>query len=540
MRKTFIFGHRNPDTDATCSAIALSYLENKLGNHTEPRVLGALNKEAQYALKTFNIEEPEFLDNVKVRIRDVNYAKGVMMSEKSSIKEVIDSMNKNKCSGMPIVDEKNKLNAFISLKEIAKVFVENSKDHLSTNYNLLLETLDGKEILHYDDEFDGKILAGSYQSQTFFDRANINKNDILIIGDRHKILEHCINSKISLIVITNGIELESDLLELAKKNKVNVISSPHDTYNTCSKIALSNYVRTIALNKNPKVFQDTNFLTDFVQEANKLGHTNYPVVNKNDKCEGLIRLTDAGSYTKQDVILVDHNNFEQSVTGLDEANIVEIIDHHNLGGIGTNVPINFRGMPVGCTSTILYFLYKEKEVEIPQNIAGIMLSAILSDTLILKSPTTTDMDRRAVEELSKIAKVNYEEYGLDLLKAGSSIEGMSIDDIIYNDFKTFKVSNNTFGIGQVITMDIDKINNMKDEFVTRLNELGKTNFKTIAVFVTDIVKNGSYILFDEKSKEILMDAYDLEELEEGTFIKDMVSRKKQMLPGLMEAFEKTN
>ena len=249
-------------------------------------------------------------------------------------------------------------------------------------------------------------------------------------------------------------------------------------------------------------------------------------------------MTDIGSYEKKNVILVDHNNIEQSVPGIDEANIVEIIDHHNLGAIGTSVPINFRSMPVGCTCTVLYELYKEYKVEIPRDIAGLMLSAILSDTLILKSPTTTSLDKEAVEYLANIAGVSYSEYGYLMLKAGSSVEGMSVEDLIYQDFKSYKVENTSLGISQVITMDFDSMKSHLDEYIAKLNEIAKRDYSVVTLFITDIVKNGSYVLYNDESKHIVEDSFELENIEEGTFIPDLVSRKKQMLPKIMESLEK--
>ena len=286
-----------------------------------------------------------------------------------------------------------------------------------------------------------------------------------------------------------------------------------DTYNTCNAINLSNYVKTILINKSPAVVQELDYLTDFVAEATRLGFTNYPILNKKNECLGLIRITDIGKYDKKDVILVDHNNLEQSVPGIDEANIVEIIDHHNLGAIGTSVPINFRSMPV----------------------AELMLSAIISDTLILKSPTTTERDKEAVENLASIAGVDYKKYGYSMLKAGSSIEGLTVEDLIYQDFKSYKVGNTSLGISQVITME-DNI----DEYVEKLDEIAKRDYSTVTLFITDIVENGSYVLYNTEAKHIIEDSFDITDIEEGTFIPDLVSRKKQMLPQIMETLEKNS
>lgn len=537
---TLVFGHRNPDTDSVCSAIALSYLKNELGENTSPRVIGHINKETQFVLNYFGIKEPEYLNNVKVQLRNVHYNKGVKLKETASIKEVVDYIQEKHCTAVPIVDDKNRLVSLITLKEIAMLFIEQSREHLNTNYEHLLHALNGREILKFHDEFDGNMIAGSYKSETFIESAPLNKNDILIVGNRAKVIKHGINCKISLLVLTNNFDLPEDLLELAKENHVSVISSSMDTYNTCNAINLSNYVKTILINKSPAVVQELDYLTDFVAEATRLGFTNYPILNKKNECLGLIRITDIGKYDKKDVILVDHNNLEQSVPGIDEANIVEIIDHHNLGAIGTSVPINFRSMPVGCTCTILYYLYQEHKIKIPKEIAGLMLSAIISDTLILKSPTTTERDKEAVENLASIAGVDYKKYGYSMLKAGSSIEGLTVEDLIYQDFKSYKVGNTSLGISQVITMDFDSLKDNIDEYVEKLDEIAKRDYSTVTLFITDIVENGSYVLYNTDAKHIIEDSFDITDIEEGTFIPDLVSRKKQMLPQIMETLEKNS
>ena len=537
---TLVFGHRNPDTDSVCSAIALSYLKNELGENTSPRVIGHINKETQFVLNYFGIKEPEYLNNVKVQLRNVHYNKGVKLKETASIKEVVDYIQEKHCTAVPIVDDRNRLVSLITLKEIAMLFIEQSREHLNTNYEHLLHALNGREILKFHDEFDGNMIAGSYKSETFIESAPLNKNDILIVGNRAKVIKHGINCKISLLVLTNNFDLPEDLLELAKENHVSVISSSMDTYNTCNAINFSNYVKTILINKSPAVVQELDYLTDFVAEATRLGFTNYPILNKKNECLGLIRITDIGKYDKKDVILVDHNNLEQSVPGIDEANIVEIIDHHNLGAIGTSVPINFRSMPVGCTCTILYYLYQEHKIKIPKEIAGLMLSAIISDTLILKSPTTTERDKEAVENLASIAGVDYKKYGYSMLKAGSSIEGLTVEDLIYQDFKSYKVGNTSLGISQVITMDFDSLKDNIDEYVEKLDEIAKRDYSTVTLFITDIVENGSYVLYNTEAKHIIEDSFDIQDVEEGTFIPDLVSRKKQMLPQIMEVLEKNS
>ncbi len=538
MTTTYIFGHRNPDTDSVCAAISLSYLKNALGFKTKPRVLGHINKESKFVLNYFGVKEPEYLNNVKVKLKNVSYRKGIMLKESASIKDVIDYILKNKLTAIPIVDENKKIKSLITLKEIAMLFVAQSTNTLTTNYNLLIEALNGKEITRFKEEFNGRLLAGSYQSETFMEEVDLNENDVVIIGDRYRVLKYILEKKISLIVLTNNFTLNDELLSLAKKNKVSVISSPLDTYNTCNAIALSNYVKTILVNQNPSVVYENDYLTDFVEMTKKQGFSNYPILNKKNECLGLIKVTEVGNYEKQNIILVDHNELSQSVLGIDEANILEIIDHHHLGAIGTNVPINFRSMPVGCTCTILYDLFLENKIEIPFSIAGLMLSAILSDTLLLQSPTVTKKDELAAYQLAKIVGEDINDYGYRMIKAGSSIVNMSVDDVFYQDFKSYKIGNATLGISQVITLDFENMQESLPLYVDKLNNLAKGDYEVVTLFITDIMKNGSYVLYNTSAKEIVEESYNINDLTEGYFIANLVSRKKQMLPSLMDTLEK--
>ena len=227
----------------------------------------------------------------------------------------------------------------------------------------------------------------------------------------------------------------------------------------------------------------------------------------------------------------------QSVDGIEEANILEIIDHHNLGAIGTNVPINFRSRPVGCTSTMIYDMFIENKINIPKEIGGLMLSAILSDTLLLTSPTTTDDDRFAAVKLASIAQVDMDKYGLEMIKAASSIEGMSVRDLIKSDFKNYVVGSKTLGIGQVMTLDFEKIKENMDEYVNVLNEMADNNYSVVVIFITDIIKNGSYVIYNSEASEVIEDAFGLKDVYEGVFLPKMVSRKKQILPNILSVME---
>ena len=439
MAKTFIFGHKKPDTDSVMSAISLSCLKNMLGENTEPRILGSINKETEYALNYFNIKKPEYLNDVKLQLKDVNYHKGFLIKETDSIYNGYQYMLREGLTGLPVVKENGEFKGLITIKDLSHTMINENIDDLYTSYDNLLEVLKAKEILRYNDEIVGRTLIAAYRSTTFMENVKLDKNMILIVGDRHSIIEYAVESGIKLLIISSDSEIKEKHIEIAKQNKVNIMRSAYDSYHIAKLLTLTNYIKTMIRSYNPTKFENTEFVDTVMEINNKLKHTNYPIVDKKNKCLGLLRITDLNEKNPKKVILVDHNEKLQSVEGLEEAQIVEIIDHHNLGSITTTTPINFRNMAVGSTCTIVYTLFKEREVEIPKHIAGALLSGILSDTLILKSPTATIKDIAAVQELADIAGVNYVDYGMAMLKAGTSLEGMTKEDVLYNDFKLYTI-----------------------------------------------------------------------------------------------------
>ena len=425
MQKTFIFGHKKPDTDSVMSAIGLSYLKNQLGDYTEPRILGNVNKETKYALNYFGLKEPEYLNDVKLQIKDVNYHKKFLIKDTDSIYDGYQMMLKEGLTGIPVVKKKNEFLGLITIKDLSHMVVNVNFEELYTSYENIMHVLKGEEVLRFDPEVVGKIMVAAYRSTTFINTVPLTKDNILIVGDRHSVIEYAVESGVKLLILSGDAEIKEKHIEIARKNKVNIIRTPYDSYHITRLLPLTNYIKTMIRSYNPTKFEETEFIDTVLDINNKLKHTNYPVVNKKNQCLGLLRITDLNEKYPKNVILVDHNEKLQSVEGLDEANILEIFDHHNLGSITTNAPINFRNMAVGSTCTIVYTLYRERGVEIPKEIAGALLSGILSDTLILKSPTATPRDVEAVDALSYLAGVDYQTYGMDMLKAGTSLEGMS-------------------------------------------------------------------------------------------------------------------
>ena len=498
MEKVYIFGHQSPDTDAVTASISLSYLKNKQGLNTEPRVLGHINKETKYALDKFNVEEPKYLNDVKLQLKDIEYLKGVYSNKSNSILKVYNYLTEKGITGTPIVDDDNNYVGIVTLKDIVRKLFDNDVEKLDTTYSNIIDVLKGEEVLKFDDEIKGNILVASYNEDTFNKNVKLSSDNILIVGDRHEIIENAINSKIKLLIVTGNGNIKKENLESAKENKVNIIRTSNDSFKTSKLIGLSSKVSTIIEKDNSKVFKENDYYDDFIEASKKLKHNNYPILDSNNKCLGLIRITEIAKKNNKEVILVDHQEKEQSVAGLDEASILEIVDHHKIGNINTNNPINFRNMAVGSTNTIIYFMYEEANIEIPKNIAGIMLSGILSDTLCLQSPTTTNIDKKVVEELSKIAGVDPEKYAFDMFKAGTSLEGLTKEEVIKSDFKSFPAPSGEFkfAIGQVFTLDVDRIFEELDEYIKKLDEVNtKEGYEFTVIAITDILKNGSYTLF---------------------------------------------
>ena len=534
MEKTYIFGHRNPDTDSVTAAISLSYLRNQLGHKTTPAVLSSINLESKYALNYFKVSEPVFLNDVKLKVKDLNYIKNYSVTEEDSIRDAYFKMIEAKISKIPVVDNNKKLLGIITMNDIAKEQFSDNIDLIDSTYENILETIEGNEVLRFDEQIKGNLIAAGYRSTTFLNSVKLDSKSILIVGDRHSLIEYAVNCGIKLLIITGTTEIKPEHLEMARTNKVNIISSPQTTLIISRKINLANSISMLPYKKEILCIHEHDNVSDFSKLANKTRYSYYPTVNEKEECTGILRASDVTYEKKKKVILVDHNSYEQSALGLDETEILEIIDHHNIGSIGTNMPINFRNMPVGSTNTIIYTLYKENNVGIPERIAGLMLSGILSDTLILTSPTTTELDEEAVVYLASLAGVDYREYGLNMLKAGSTVKGKTKEEVLYTDYKTYPVGEEKIGLGQISTTNPEEILEDKEEYIELLNNVVENNnYNFVALFITDIISNGSYVLYSNGGEEVIRKAFNNNNLTQGTFLENVVSRKKQILPKIM-------
>lgn len=538
MEKVYVIGHKKPDTDSVTAAINLSYLRNKMGYNTVPMILGEINNETKFVLDYFKVKKPKYLNDVRLQIKDLNYNKNHFVNKNTSVYDSFAYMNSQLISNIPIIDDDFSFLGSVSMKDIAKDMICGNNEYLDASFENILSTIDGKELLRFDENIRGKVLVASYRSTTFIQNVKITPETIIIVGDRHSIIEYAVNSCAKLIILTGSSRIHDEHLEIARKNKVNIIKTDLNTFDSAKLISLSKNINELVKNDEVICFNETDDVNDFIAIANKMKYSNFPVVDKNNKCKGIVKLAHTADKNKKRVILVDHNEYEQSVDGLDEAEIVEIIDHHKIGTIGTSAPINFRNMPVGSTNTILYMLFKENNIEIPKHIAGLMMSGVISDTLLFASPTTTGIDKMVVEELAKILNIDYREYAMEMFKAGSTLEGKTEDEIFYTDFKNFSIEGKKVGVSQISTVSPNSILDNSEKYIKLINDLAhNSEYDIVALFVTDILKNGSYIFYNDNSCDILDECFG-HDLKQGKYLDGIVSRKKQVIPTIMERLEK--
>lgn len=538
MEKVYIFGHRRPDTDSVTAAITLAYLKKQLGIDAIPAVLSDINNETKFALEYFGTKTPIYLNDVKTKVKDLSYLKNYFITEKSSVYQGFLEMKKAGIHKIPVVNEEQHLSGILSMRDIAGDQLSDNLHHIRASYDNILEVIEGTEITKFNQEIEGETLVASYKSTTIIENIKLDRSNILIMGDRHSIIEYAVNHSVQLLILTGGSEIKKEHLEIAKKNKVNIIKTEYDTFKVTRVFNLCKYAIDVLSVKSALCIKDFDDVKEFIAIANQTKYSYYPVINQNEKCLGILRLSDVQDVQRHKVMLVDHNSYDQSIIGLEEAEILEMIDHHNIGTIGTSKPINFRNMPVGSTNTIIYQLYKEHSIPIPKQIAGLMLSGILSDTLILKSPTTTEIDTTAVAQLSELVGIDYQQYGLEMLKAGSNLKDKKPEEILQMDYKVFPIGKRKMWIGQVTTTNAEEILSNKTTYIELLNKTALENdYYFTALFVTDIIKNGSYVLYSEDGASLLRSAYGLRTIEEGIFLPDIVSRKKQVVPNIMLQYE---
>ncbi len=538
MKHNLIFGHKIPDTDSVCSAIALSNLKNELNDSSKPYILDAINRETEFVLNYFDVEVPKLLSNVRLQVKDLNYEKVNPFKAHLSVFYAYYYMNENKLRALPIVDDDNRLIGIITMKDIAMSLINIDQKTLTTSLSNIVSTLNAKIITNFDEIIDGEIIVAAFYTETLRVNNIINSDSIVIVGDRYDIIEYAIEKKAKLIIITGDLDIPDSLITHAKENKVNLIISPYKTYYTTKNISLSKYVSDIMI-KSPIIkFEEDDYLEECKEEIENSKHSKFPIVTRDNKYLGILSRRHLLNPAKKKVILVDHNEYGQSVDGLDEAEILEVIDHHKIGDISTSLPISFRNMPVGSTNTIIYNMYKENNINIDNKIAGLMISGILSDTLMFKSPTTTEKDKTAVEELSSLLNLDVYDYSMQMFKAGTSLSGKTVEEVYYQDFKRFDVDSKKIGISQVFTLSIDDIMNHKNDYIEFIDTTTSSKGYYLNIMaVTDIINEGSYLFYTSEKEKLVKNIFVLEKIYQGVYIPKCISRKKQIVPSIINTIQ---
>ena len=526
MDKVYVFGHRNPDTDSVTAAISLSYLKNKLGINAVPAVLSSINTEALYALKYFNVPEPIFLNDIKLKVKDIDYVKNFYINEDESILDAFDKMGNISITKIPVVNKNRQLIGIFSMKDVAMNIFDNN--YINSTYSSVMSSIRGFKITKFNNIVNGNLVITG--------KCSYNKQAVVIVDDENHI-KNVINSNVNAIILVDNISLTEKEISLINEKRINVIKTKLSVIDTIKKICFCNKISSVKFTKDIISVNENDDISNFISLGSKSKFTYYPVVNNNGVCLGIVKYSNIGYYNKKKVILVDHNSYEQSAVGLNEADILEIIDHHNISNIGTTMPINFRNMPVGSTNTIIYLMYKENNVKISKQMAGMMLSGILSDTLILNSPTTTNIDRDAVNNLARICNVDYKEYGYNMISYGTRLDNKTKEEILYTDYKKYSTDDGIIGLGQIYTTDIQQIESEKDEYVKMLNDVCEHNdYKFIALFVTDFINKGTYVYYSDEAEAIFEKVFNTK-MYEGIYIKGILSRKMQILPNILEVMK---
>ena len=537
----YITGHKNPDSDSICAAIAYSEFKNKTSEIPAiPVRLGNVNQETQYILDYFKVEAPKFIETVKLQVEDLNIDRIGAISPELSLKTAWNIMKENNLKSLPVADSHAHLIGIISISSIASCYMDiwDSRILAKSNATLdsIVDTLSAKVIYENKDakNFPGKIVVGAMQPNSMKD--HIEAGDVVICGDRPEALKAVIEEKASLLIITGDHGLDAELVELAKKTGVSVISTPHDSFET-SRLIIQSIPVGYVMAKDDLVYFCTNELVEDIQKVMaETRFRSYPVLDTDNRVIGTVSRYHLISNYKKKVIQVDHNERAQSVNGLDEAEILEIIDHHRVADIQTSGPIYFRNEPIGSTSSIVAKRFFENGLTPSKEAAGLLCGAIISDTLLFRSPTCTPQDEEICRKLAKIAGIVPEDFAKEMFKAGTSLKGKTVEQIFNQDFKPFSVEGIKFGVAQVNTMDIDGFMPLKDDMLAYMNQKAKeAGLSMVMLLLTDILTEGSEILVVGDRPDLVEKAFNVELKDNRAFLPGVLSRKKQVVPPLTNA-----
>ncbi len=542
-KQVWVVGHKNPDTDSICAAITYANLKNTIDSDYKyiPKRAGEVNAETAYVLKRFKVEEPEYISDVGTQLKDISYSKTMGVSGQISMKKAWELMNELKVVTLPVVNEKNKLEGIIVTGDIAKSYMDvydsAALSIARTQYRNIVETLAGTVITGNEHGYfvRGKVIVATGSAEVT--RGVMEMDDLVIVGDNEETQLTCIEEGCSCLIITNGQAISARVMTAAVKREVVIISSPYDSYTVARLINQSMPIKFFMTKDNIVCFELDDYVDEVRETTAKIRYRAFPLLDENQNYVGIFSRRNLLDSQKKQVILVDHNEKSQAVNNIDEAEILEIIDHHRLGSLETMSPVYFRNQPLGCTSTIIYQMYQEKGVEVSATIAGLLCAAIISDTLMFRSPTCTDMDVKAAKTLAAIANVDIENLAHEMFEAGSDFEMKTEEEILNQDFKIFHFNDFAFGVAQVSAMgqsELDKVHARIENLLPTMQLEKKVDM--ILVMLTDIMTESSTLVYcGEDAEELLKEAFVYSAEDHNSIVVDgMVSRKKQLIPALMK------
>lgn len=552
LKKTLVLGHRNPDTDSICSAICYAGFKHQLtGENYEPCRAGNVNPETQYVLDYFNLKAPRLVENVKTQVKDIEIRKTKGVSRGISLKNAWGLMQENNVVTLPCVTEEGLLEGVITIGDITKSYMNLYDSSIiskaCTKYANILDTLEGSMVVGDSETYfdQGKVLIAAANPDLM--ENYIEKHDLVILGNRYESQLCAIEMEAGCIIVCEGAGVSLTIRKLAQERGCAVITTPYDTYTTARLINQSMPISYFMTKENIIEFSEEDYLDDIREIMASKRHRDFPVLDSDGKYIGMISRRNLLGAKGKSIILVDHNEKSQAVEGMESADIREIIDHHRLGTVETMSPVFFRNQPLGCTATIIYQMYQENHMEIDKTTAGLLCSAIISDTLLFRSPTCTAVDKAAGLALAQIAGLDIEKYAIDMFSAGSNLKGKSDGDIFYQDFKRFTVGNSVFGIGQITSLNAVELKDLRSRMsVYTEKEREQHEIDMMFFMLTNILTESTdLICTGQGAEQLITTAFhvadeDVENVSAQTGIVKLpgvVSRKKQLIPALTVTLE---
>ena len=543
--KVVVIGHRNPDTDSICSAIAYAELKNKTSDLVcEARRAGRMNQETEFVLKKFGVTPPRMCTDVNPKIRDVDYREMPGIPGATSLRRAWEIMRDQKIDTLPITSAENDLEGIITVKDIATanmdVFDTGVLAKSQTSFRNILETLGGTMVVGDENAVctTGHIKIGTATPEML--ESSVEKGDIVILTNRYESQLCAIEKEASVLIICNGSKVGHTIQRIADEMGVAIMTTPYDTYAAGKLISQCAPISYYMTREDILKFTLVTPVADVMRVMAKVRHRYFPILDEEGKYCGMVSRRNIIALRKRRIILVDHNEATQAVEGFDQAEILEIIDHHRIGSLETSGPVYFRNQPVGCTATIITQMYDENGVEIPPQIAGLLLAAILSDTLVFRSPTCTPLDEASAKRLAKIAGVEIDEFASEMFEAGEKLDGKTAEEVFLQDFKVFMCGDIRFGVAQGSYMTRKNLLAAEALLQPYLEEArNKQNVEDIYMLLTDVPKEESVVISDGRyASEVLSDGFETQPAEDGSFtLPGVVSRKKQFIPALMTAYQ---